>query len=355
MITETQQRYGDALDILERVMADSSTRMKLSHGTIRQYKKHLTPFLHWLPSPDGTFTYEEVERYFQTFERRFMRDNGRAPTPGYMNGIKASVLSYIKHGTRIGALPPEMRTIGAKIVLAKKGTVLKGQRRKVKLSYEEYMLLRREADDFHALIFWTLWETIRRPGEVLGLPWADIDFDGNRIYFRETKGDNPGWAMISSALSKALREWKEHQQSGNMVVSRRKCPPSEWAFSVYEGRPLRVDTLTKYIQRLAARLNFEKIPTSHAFRGSAATYAYFVKKVPMKLIADQGGYRGTATLETRYIHDDPEARRAWMEESEPEETTPEAPAKGGIDPEVIEAISKLAPEAQKAAIERLFG
>jgi integrase len=353
--TQMDVTIKDGLYVLDRIKADTSTGAKV--GTMDEYTKDLKHFLHRLPSPDGTFTYAEVEGFLRWYVEDFRRrKQGRTPVPGTMNRIKNSIRWYITHGVRIDALPPEMLAVRHKIRLAKKGTVIKNQKRKVNLTYEEYRWLRSKADRYHSLILWTLWETMRRPGEVLRVPWKDVDFDGRKIYFAETKGDNPGWSAIPRDLAEALRDWKRKQDSGNLVLSRRRCPPSEYVFAYYGGRPPSVNSLTKWLRKFAAHLDFPKVPTAHCFRGSAVTHAYYVEGVSLERIAQQGGWVGTTTINRRYLKDDLEGRVKWKnpETEDKAEPQPEPKPQGGL----VEAIAKLipligslSPEGQQAAIE----
>jgi integrase len=348
--------------IWERIMADTSTGA--AENTKRLYSKHLAAFFKVVNAPQGVFAYADFERYLQAYIKAFPERHGRPCPPGTQNGIKAAVKFFIKQGVRIDLLPPEMLAVKEKLVMAKKSVVRKAQKVKPTLTYERFDEYRRHMDELHLLLADVHWETARRTNEACSIMWDDVDFDNLRIYFRNVKRGNPGYSSVSPELMDRLKAWKRKQDAGEAKVGNRTIPPSQFVFSATGNASIEGGSFTRYLRSISARANLPPI-TAHVLRGSGALHLRKVAGWRVDLVMKQGGWESFDTLNLLYFRDEIDERvalrkRQTTAKEPPPQPQPESQGvpqqtNAVVTPEVIEAISKLAPEAQKVAIERLLG
>jgi integrase len=84
-----------------------------------------------------------------------------------------------------------------------------------------------------------------RSGELAGLQWADVHFNGRYLMVKRqvvwgkaqtTKGNNQRRIDISTALLDALMELKRERQEEWLAKGKNEIPP--WVFCNQEGNPL---------------------------------------------------------------------------------------------------------------------
>ena len=124
------------------------------------------------------------------------------------------------------------------------------------------------------LYFCFLCFTALRRGEILGLRWKDIDFEGSEICVRnnvtfpngqnnpvvhEPKDNSFGIVHLNSELAKKIQPFSK---KGNLYV----LPYSEWE----SERPMTRSMFTKLWSRIEKAIDL-KGATSHSFRASYAT------------------------------------------------------------------------------------
>lgn len=118
-----------------------------------------------------------------------------------------------------------------------------------------------------------------RRGEILGLQWSDIDFDGCRVWIRRnvilagntvhigsTKTGRDRIVSIAPDFLKPLQAWRAEQERIFGFVS-----ISGFCFAIEDpDKTIRPDSVTRYYRRFGAQYNLGHV-NPHAFRHSQAS------------------------------------------------------------------------------------
>ncbi|MEI6287711.1 MAG: tyrosine-type recombinase/integrase [Bacillota bacterium] len=169
------------------------------------------------------------------------------------------------------------------------------------------------------LMFFCLFYIGMRRGEVAGLKWADVDFEGKRIFIaRQTivKNSATGKAIIRNH-GKTENSGRVWSLSGDLIVAlkRHKIEQSverlkwgadyyraDYVFAKEDGTPYSPDVLTRKFKRILERLSIDsKHRVLHAGRHSAATIAINAGENVVDVAAMLGHSKPSFTLNT-YSH-----------------------------------------------------
>ncbi len=142
------------------------------------------------------------------------------------------------------------------------------------------------------LVLLSLVLTGLRRSELIGLNWADVDFDGSRpsLLVRHGKGGKPRRQPITQALARELaRVRSEIEPRGNQPV-----------FRGLRGGRLQPTILAAIISRAAKRAAIEKRVTAHTLRHTGATWLRQATG-DARLVAEYLGHADLSTVH-RYAH-----------------------------------------------------
>jgi integrase len=189
----------------------------------------------------------------------------------------------------------------------------KPTRKVAELTEEQTELFIRQMELERGLLWGTLSETLAgtgaRIGNVLALPWEDVDFERNRIRIRRmldratgevvdrTKGQGEGGGYTIPMLPRLrgkLLAWKKET---------RFRKPADFIFTM-DGKPFTYDSVTQRMERTVRRAKLPKI-TPHAFRHWLATQmknAGFTLAERKEMLGHE-----SESMTERYTHDDIES------------------------------------------------
>ena len=155
-----------------------------------------------------------------------------------------------------------------------------------------------------------------RRGEILGLQWSDVDFEGCRLWIRRnvilaanqvhigsTKTGRDRVVSIASDFLKPLQEWKSEQERIFGFVS-----ISGFCFALEDpNRTIRPDSVTRYYRRFGVQYNLGHI-NPHAFRHSQASI--LLQDGDIVTASKRLGHAQTSTTMNIYGHMMPATDRA---------------------------------------------
>lgn len=153
-----------------------------------------------------------------------------------------------------------------------------------------------------------------RRGEVLGLKWDKVDFEGNRIYICNSILYSPDIGIYESTpktersrryitlpvetmqLLRQYRAW----QAGERLRLGEYYQNQDFVFSQDNGKPMHPDSVTDYLKKFSKRHNLPHI-NAHAFRHTMASMLYF-NGVDSVSISKRLGHAQVSTTANIYAH-----------------------------------------------------
>ena len=153
-----------------------------------------------------------------------------------------------------------------------------------------------------------------RRGEILGLKWANVDFDGNRIYIcnnvlytpdRGIYEDTPKTAKSIRYISlpketmSLLREYRLSQLEQRFAMGDR-WHNRDFVFTQENGEPMHPDSVTDWLTKFSKRHDLPHI-NAHAFRHTMASILYF-NGVDSISISKRLGHAQPSTTTNIYAH-----------------------------------------------------
>lgn len=154
-----------------------------------------------------------------------------------------------------------------------------------------------------------------RRGELCGLKWEDVDFEGGAVIVRRNLvmvNGRPAVQEPKTARSRrrvklpascleALKAWR-HEQKKERLAHGPGYEDSGYVFTQGDGKPLRPDLLTKrHFPRLLAKAGLPEALRLHDLRHSHAT-ALLQAGTPAKVISERLGHFSTAFTMDTYAH-----------------------------------------------------
>lgn len=153
-----------------------------------------------------------------------------------------------------------------------------------------------------------------RRGEVLGLKWDKVDFEGNRIYICNSILYSPDIGIYESTpktersrryitlpvetmqLLRQYRAW----QAGERLRLGEYYQNQDFVFSQDNGKPMHPDSVTDYLKKFSKRHGLPHI-NAHAFRHTMASMLYF-NGVDSVSISKRLGHAQVSTTANIYAH-----------------------------------------------------
>ena len=153
-----------------------------------------------------------------------------------------------------------------------------------------------------------------RRGEVLGLKWDKVDFDGNRIYICNSILYSPDIGIYESTpktersrryitlpaeTMQLLRQYRNWQASERLRLGEYYVNQN-FVFSQDNGNPMHPDSVTDYLKKFSKRHDLPHI-NPHAFRHTMASMLYF-NGVDSVSISKRLGHAQVSTTANIYAH-----------------------------------------------------
>lgn len=149
-----------------------------------------------------------------------------------------------------------------------------------------------------------------RLGEIMGLEWQDIDFDGKTIEIRQASQYLPGQGVfvkapknetsgrkvsVNKALLSLLEGYREDQRGKGFI-----CQDNNRLFVTWDGKPMHPYTITKWFPDF---LKDNKLPhlNFHGLRHTSATFL-ISHGMDIQTVAGRLGHSTSATTQNVYSH-----------------------------------------------------
>lgn len=153
-----------------------------------------------------------------------------------------------------------------------------------------------------------------RRGEILGLKWDKVDFEGNRIYIcnnilyapdRGIYEDTPKTEKSKRYIAlpqETINELKAYKQYQAQEYIKNKIPINikGYIFSQTDGAAMHPDSVTDYLNKFSKKYNLPHI-NAHAFRHTMASMLYF-NGVDSVSISNRLGHAQVSTTANIYAH-----------------------------------------------------
>lgn len=288
-----------------------------SQDTAETYGFMVAKLIPLLPGSLADLTTERVE---------WALDNARHATTGKRLSKSTatrlrSVLSMaLEEAVRRGKIP---RNVASIALLPE----VRSTQERVSLTAEQARMMHKAAHGDRLEALWLLALTRGlRPGELLGLTWADVDLDASppvihlRNSLRSRKDPLGGrrWALgdlkagasqrtlaLPEATATALAEWQVRQRR-ELKWAGALCQPAFMehgglVFATAKGAPLEKRNVRRSFRTLMDRAGIPGEWTTYNLRHSTASLLSD-QRVPIETIADLLGHRDTRMVERVYRH-----------------------------------------------------
>lgn len=202
--------------------------------------------------------------------------------------------------------------------VAHKATLPKQERREVNYFQPEQVTAIRDALELEPIKWRTITHmfliTGARRGEILGLKWNKIDFEGNQVHicnnvlYSSDRGiyeDTPKTATSDRYVSlpaetmKLLRQYRAWQ-SGERLRLGEYYQDQGFLFAQDSGKPMHPDSVTDWLKKFSKRHGLPHI-NPHAFRHTMASMLYF-NGVDSVSISKRLGHAQVSTTANIYAH-----------------------------------------------------
>ena len=273
--------------------------VKAKPGTLDHYQRiiriHLIPYFGDAPLQD--ITPDQVQGFISK-----KLAEGKL-TPKTINNTLVPLKTMFKHAVRWGYL-------GESPALYVEKPRVERKEMDFLVPEEILSLLEQVRPQFHALFLSAVLTGMRR-GELLGLQWGDIDWNGDQIHIRRSlyfeayrKGKEQRWRFITPKSKNSVRAIN---MSPPLALALKKCrlahtPGSfELVFFHVDGRPLEPGNLVKREFLPALRRAGLRRITFHSLRHSF-TALLIAQGESIKYIQSQLGHASVQTTLDRYGH-----------------------------------------------------
>lgn len=150
-----------------------------------------------------------------------------------------------------------------------------------------------------------------RRGEIMGLRWANVDWENNRLYLCENRVYTPKTGAISTTLKtgenryvsvsasvmELLRRWQTEQHNFFHLLG---IIPSDYIMTAENGQPMHPDSPTDWLAKFAKRHNLPPIHP-HKFRHTQASLL-ISEGVDILTVSKRLGHAKVSTTLDIYSH-----------------------------------------------------
>jgi len=160
--------------------------------------------------------------------------------------------------------------------------------------------------EYRVLIHLLLYTGLRR-GELLGLKWADIDFDNSLLHVRRTLLYLPGRGLfeddpktvasnrvmkISEGMIATFRSYKAWQAEKQLIMGD-KWQDNGYLFTRWNGEPMRPDTVSDWFRKFVKKTDLPPV-SLHSLRHTSATLQ-LMNGIPIRTVSARLGHAKTST------------------------------------------------------------
>lgn len=202
--------------------------------------------------------------------------------------------------------------------VASKATLPKVQKKEVRYFQPEQVTAIRDALENESI----KWKTIThmflitgaRRGEIVGLKWNAVDFQGNRVHIcnnvlysadcgiyedtpKTSKSDR--WVSLPVETMQLSRKYKSWQSMERLRLGA-YYQNQDFVFSQDNGKPMHPDSVTGWLDKFSKRHNLPHI-NPHAFRHTMASMLYF-NGMDSVSISRRLGHAQVSTTANIYAH-----------------------------------------------------
>lgn len=173
--------------------------------------------------------------------------------------------------------------------------------------------LETEEPKYRVIVTLALLTGLRR-GELMGLTWQDVDFDGGTLMVRQASQYLPGKGTfvkepknessqrllaLPRVLINMLRQYKKEQAEHRLKVGD-LWQGSDRLFTTWDGQPMHPDTISKWFPKFLKRHGLTPL-TFHGLRHTTAT-VLINKGIPLKNVSGRLGHADVGTTGNIYSH-----------------------------------------------------
>lgn len=235
------------------------------------------------------------------------------------NGGKLSTKTILEHHRLISTVLEQAVKEGlVPFNVASRATLPKAEHKEVNYFQPEQVAAIRDALEREPMKWKTLVHLLlitgARRGEVLGLKWDKVDFEGNRIYICNSILYAPDVGIYESTpktersrryvalppetmqLLRQYRAW----QAGERLRLGEYYQNQNFLFTQDNGKPMHPDSVTEWLKRFSKRHDLPHI-NPHAFRHTMASMLYF-NGVDSVSISKRLGHAQVSTTANIYAH-----------------------------------------------------
>lgn len=235
------------------------------------------------------------------------------------NGGKLSTKTILEHHRLISTVLEQAVKEGlVPFNVASRATLPKAEHKEVNYFQPEQVAAIRDALEREPMKWKTLVHLLlitgARRGEVLGLKWDKVDFEGNRIYICNSILYAPDIGIYESTpktersrryvalppetmqLLRQYRAW----QAGERLRLGEYYQNQNFLFTQDNGKPMHPDSVTEWLKRFSKRHDLPHI-NPHAFRHTMASMLYF-NGVDSVSISKRLGHAQVSTTANIYAH-----------------------------------------------------
>ena len=235
------------------------------------------------------------------------------------NGGKLSTKTILEHHRLISTVLEQAVKEGlVPFNVASRATLPKAEHKEVNYFQPEQVAAIRDALEREPMKWKTLVHLLlitgARRGEVLGLKWDKVDFEGNRIYICNSILYAPDIGIYESTpktersrryvalppetmqLLRQYRAW----QAGERLRLGDYYQNQDFLFTQDNGKPMHPDSVTEWLKRFSKRHDLPHI-NPHAFRHTMASMLYF-NGVDSVSISKRLGHAQVSTTANIYAH-----------------------------------------------------
>ena len=234
-------------------------------------------------------------------------------------GGKLSVKTILEHHRLISTVLEQAVKEGlVPFNVASRATLPKAEHKEVNYFQPEQVAAIRDALELEPmkwkmLVHLLLITGVRR-GEVLGLKWDKVDFEGNRIYICNSILYSPDIGIYESTpktersrryitlpaeTMQLLRRYRAWQAEERLRLGE-YYQNQDFVFSQDNGKPMHPDSVTDYLKKFSKRHGLPHI-NAHAFRHTMASMLYF-NGVDSVSISKRLGHAQVSTTANIYAH-----------------------------------------------------
>lgn len=305
--TDSRQKFAPYCDYV----IDLKEQRGVKHSTIVRYKeltRRIYPRI-------GHIKLKELRADHLNDLYTFLAQDGQ----NAKTGGKLSAKTILEHHRLISTvLEQAVKESLVPFNVASRATLPKAEHKEVNYFQPEQVAVIRDALECEPMKWKTLVHLLlitgARRGEVLGLKWDKVDFEGNRIYICNSVLYSPDvgiyestpktersrrYVTLPTETMRLLRQYRAWQSEERLRLGE-YYQNQDFVFSQDNGKPMHPDSVTDWLKKFSKRHDLPHI-NPHAFRHTMASMLYF-NGVDSVSISKRLGHAQVSTTANIYAH-----------------------------------------------------